>query len=84
MIVRPIKYYSGDKIKNSEMGRACGMYGGRRDVYRVWVGTPEGKRPLERPRTRWEGILKWIFKKWNGEAWTGLIWFRTGTGGELL
>jgi len=28
--------------------------------------------------------LKWIFKKWDGEAWTGLIWLRTGTGGWCL
>jgi hypothetical protein len=25
-----------------------------RKVYRVLVGKPEGKRPLERPRRRWE------------------------------
>jgi hypothetical protein len=25
-----------------------------RDVYRVLVGRPEGKRPLGRPRRRWE------------------------------
>jgi hypothetical protein len=29
-------------------------------------------------------ILKWIFKKWDGGAWTGLIWLRIGTGGGLL
>ena len=28
-------------------------------------------------------ILKCIFKKWDG-AWSGFIWLRTGTGGELL
>jgi hypothetical protein len=28
--------------------------GERRDVYRVLVGKPEGKRPLRRPRRRWE------------------------------
>ena len=27
--------------------------GERRDVYRVLVGKPEGKRPLGRPRRRW-------------------------------
>jgi hypothetical protein len=27
-------------------------------VYRVLVGTPEGKRPLERPRRRWEDNTK--------------------------
>jgi hypothetical protein len=29
-------------------------------------------------------ILKWIFKKWDEEAWTGSIWLRIGTGGRLL
>jgi hypothetical protein len=29
------------------------MYGGR-SVYTVLVGKPEGKRPLARPRRRWE------------------------------
>jgi hypothetical protein len=31
-----------------------------RDVYRVLVGRPEGKRPLGRPRRRWEGNIKMI------------------------
>jgi hypothetical protein len=29
-------------------------------------------------------ILKWIFKKWDGAAWTGLRWLRIGTGGGFL
>jgi hypothetical protein len=29
-------------------------------------------------------IVKWIFKKWDGGAWTRLIWLRIGTGGGLL
>jgi hypothetical protein len=29
-------------------------------------------------------ILKWISKKLNGLAWTGLIWLRIGTNGGLL
>jgi len=29
-------------------------------------------------------IPKWIFKMWDGEAWIGLIWLRTGTGAGLL
>ena len=32
--------------------------GERRDVYRVLVGKPEGKRPLGRPRRRWEDNIK--------------------------
>jgi hypothetical protein len=29
-------------------------------------------------------ILKWIFKTWDGETWTGLSSLRIGTGGGLL
>jgi hypothetical protein len=29
-----------------------------RNVYRVLVGKPERKRPLERPRRRWEDEIK--------------------------
>ena len=29
-----------------------------RGVYRVLVGKPEGRRPLERPRCRWEDNIK--------------------------
>ena len=37
-------------------GHVKGMKG--RDVYRVLVGKPEGKRPLGRPRRRWEDNIK--------------------------
>jgi len=32
--------------------------GERKSVYRVLVGKPEGKRPLGRPRHRWEDNIK--------------------------
>ena len=32
--------------------------GERKGVYRVLMGKPEGKRPLARPRCRWEDNLK--------------------------
>jgi len=35
--------------------------GERRDVYRVVVEKPEGKRPLGRPRRRWEDNIKLDF-----------------------
>jgi hypothetical protein len=34
-----------------------------RGVYRVLVGRPEGKRPLERPRRRWENNIKIDFRE---------------------
>jgi hypothetical protein len=32
--------------------------GEKRDVYRLLVGKPEGKRPLGRPRRRWIDNIK--------------------------
>jgi hypothetical protein len=33
-------------VKKNEMGRACSMNGEERNAYRIFVGNPEGKRPL--------------------------------------
>jgi hypothetical protein len=52
-----IKYYSGDQIKKNETDGACGTTGDRRDAYRVLVGKIEGKRPLGRPRLKWENNI---------------------------
>jgi hypothetical protein len=41
-----------------------------RDVYRVLVGSPEGKRPLERSRRRWEMDLREI--RIDGANWIRL------------
>jgi hypothetical protein len=30
----------------------------RRGAYRIWVERPEGRRPLGRPRLRWEDNIK--------------------------
>ena len=37
--------------------------GDRRGVYSVLVGKPEGKRPLGRPRRRWEDNIKMDLQK---------------------
>jgi hypothetical protein len=58
--------------------------GEKRNAYRLFVGKPEGKRPLGRPRHRGWIILGWILERWDGVMWTGLVWLRLGTGGELL
>jgi hypothetical protein len=71
-------------LEKNEMGGACGMYGDWRGAYRVLVGKPVGKRPPRRPRCRYRIILRWIFRKCDVVAWTGLIWLRTVTGGRLV
>ena len=37
-----------------------------RGVYRVLVGKPEGKRPLGRPRRRWEDNIKMDLQEVRG------------------
>jgi hypothetical protein len=61
------------------------MYGARRGVYRVLVGKPEGKRPLGRPRRRWEDNIKrdleevgggcgdWRERAQNRDRWRALV-----------
>jgi hypothetical protein len=48
------------------------------------VGKPERRRPLGRPRRRWEDNIKMDLREVGGVAQTGLIWLRIGTGGRLL
>jgi hypothetical protein len=55
-----------------------------RGAYRVLMGGPEGRRPLGRPRRRWEDNIKMDLQEVGWGAWTGLIWLRIGTGGGLL
>jgi len=54
MIVLLTQYCSGDKIEKNEMGGYVARMGERSGVYRALVGKPKGKRPLGRPRRRWE------------------------------
>ena len=53
-------------------------------AYRVLVGKRERKRPFARLSVEGRILLKWILKKWDGEAGTGLIWLSTGTRDGLL
>jgi hypothetical protein len=40
----------------------------KRNAYRILVGKPEGKRPLARPRCRWESNIKMDLREigWDG------------------
>jgi hypothetical protein len=56
------------------MGGACSTYGGKRGAYRILVGRPEGRRPLGRPRRRWEDNIKMDLREvgWGGMNWIEL------------
>ena len=74
-------------IKSRRMrwaGHAARMREGR-VVYRVLAGKPEGKRPLGRPRSRWEDNIKmdlqivgcggmdWIELALDRDRWRALV-----------
>jgi hypothetical protein len=53
------------------------------NMCRILVGNPEAKRPLRRPRNRWENHIKTDLKEMGWER-TGHTWPRIGTGGAFL
>jgi hypothetical protein len=63
-------------------GHAVRM-GARRNAYRILMGKTEGKRPLGRPKCRWEANIKMDLRE-DGMVWIGLIWLRVRTSGGLL
>jgi hypothetical protein len=50
------------------------------NAYRIFVGNPEGKRLLGRPRRRWVYNIKIE----DETVWIGSICLRIGTSGGLL
>jgi len=73
------------KSRRMRWARFVARMGGRRGVYRVLVGTPELKRPLGRPRRRWEDNIKmdlqevgcggmdWIELAQDKDSWRALV-----------
>jgi hypothetical protein len=63
-----------DQGKENEMGRACSTNGEKRNEYRFLVGKPEGKRPLGRPRHKWEDDIKMDLREteWDVMEWIDL------------
>jgi hypothetical protein len=59
-----------NQVEEDEMGRACGKNGAKRNVYRILVGKPDGKRPLGRQRQRVKMDLREI--RWDGMDWTDM------------
>ena len=55
-----------------------------RGVHRMLVGKPEGKKPLGRPRRRWEDNIKMDLQEVGGFVGTGWSWLRIGIGGGHL
>ena len=70
------------KSKRMRWAGHVARVGERKGVYRVLVGKPEGKRPLGRPRHRWEDNIKvglqelgmdWIKLAQDRDRWQALV-----------
>jgi hypothetical protein len=55
-----------------------------RGVYRVLVRRPKGKRPLGRPKHRWEENIRWNSGRQGSMGQTGFRWLRIVSSGRLL
>jgi hypothetical protein len=55
-----------------------------RKLYKILMGKPKGKRPLGRPRSRWEDGIRMDLREVGWWVCIGFEWLRIGTGGELL
>ncbi|KAJ4431812.1 hypothetical protein ANN_20417 [Periplaneta americana] len=82
-------YSSPDIIRNIKSRRLrwtghVARMGESRNAYRVLVGRPEGKRPLGRPRRRWEDTIKMDLREvgYDDRDWINLT--RIGTAGGLM
>jgi hypothetical protein len=49
--------------------------GEKRNAYKVLMGKPEGKRPLGRPRRRWDDNIRMDLREigWGGMDWIDLV-----------
>ena len=64
------------KSRKMRLAGSVARMGESRGEYRVLVGKPEGKRPLGRPRRRWEDNIKMDLHEVGCGVWTALCWLR--------
>jgi hypothetical protein len=58
----------GVQIEKNEMGRACSTYGGeKRCIQNIWWGNLGERGHWEDPGVDERMILRWIFRKWDGD-----------------
>jgi hypothetical protein len=76
------KHYWGEKSRR--MSGTCTMQWEMRNLYKILVGKPEGKRPFDRSRCGCEDNIKMGLKEIDCEGVGCIHWLRIGPSYELL
>jgi hypothetical protein len=61
------------KSRRMRWARHVARKGEKRNVYRGLMGKPEGNRPLDRPKRRWEDGIRMDFRE---IGWGSVDWFQ--------
>jgi hypothetical protein len=74
-----------NKVKEDEMGGECSTHGRNEKWYTIFIRKLEGKRPLVRPRRRWEDTIRldrreigwevvdWIILAQDRDQWRAVV-----------
>jgi hypothetical protein len=76
--------YPSIKVTISNKIRWTGNVARDERFIQVFVGNLREREHLEDSDVDGRIIFRWIFRKWDVGAWSGLIWIRIGTGGGYL
>jgi hypothetical protein len=60
-----------DQVKEDGMGKACSTHGEKPNAHWILMGKPEKKKPLGRPRRRWQDSFKMDVR---GIGWGVMDW----------
>jgi hypothetical protein len=67
------------------MGSACSTHGYEEECMEdIWWESQKERDHYEDIDAGGKRILKWFLDKYDWVLWTGVIWLRIGTSGELL
>jgi hypothetical protein len=67
--------YKHNQVKKNEIDGACSTNWEKRNIYKILVGKPDGKRSLERPRRRWVNNINIDRReiRWDGVNWIDMV-----------
>jgi hypothetical protein len=72
-VLRKIFGHKKNEVKWMVSDIAVACMGETRNANKIFVGKPEGKRPLQKLGADGKIILEWMSEKWGEKLWTGHV-----------